>query len=189
MDQSVGPLGTGELGPLANAAATEFLGRIALVTGGAGAAIGSATCRMLAARGAAVVVLDENERRTDATVRTLTEEFGTRAYPMVADVADRQAIDDGLARVEAELGPIDMASTSSSSASTHCRRVVPSLPTHRRWHSGNPPNTLEGAPNISGHLPSLLVHASSTLNRKSGRIPRSASRVSLGLRSWANRLR
>jgi hypothetical protein len=76
----------------------------------------------------------------------------------MADVTDRQAIDDGLARVEAELGPIDMASTSSSSASAHCRRVVPSLPTHRRWHSGNPPNTLEGARNISGHPPSLLVH-------------------------------
>jgi enoyl-[acyl-carrier-protein] reductase (NADH) len=78
------------------------------------AAIGSATCKMLAARGAAVVVLDENERRTHATVRALTEEFGTEVYPVVADVADRQAIDDGLARVEAELGPIDILVNSAA---------------------------------------------------------------------------
>ena len=110
----MGPLGTSEPGPLANAAPTEFLGRIALVTGGAGAAIGSATCKMLAARGAAVVVLDENERRTHATVRALTEEFGTQAYPVVADIADRKAIDDGLARVEAELGPIDILINSAA---------------------------------------------------------------------------
>ena len=72
----IGPVRTGHLGPLTNATSTEFLGRIALVTGGAGAAIGSATCKMLAARGAAVVVLDENERRTHAMVQSLTEEFG-----------------------------------------------------------------------------------------------------------------
>ena len=112
--QRVGPLGAGDLGPLANATSTEFVGRIALVTGGAGAAIGSATCKMLAARGAAVVVLDENERRTHATVRSLIEEFGTQVYPLVADIADRQAIDDGLARVEAELGPIDILGNSAA---------------------------------------------------------------------------
>jgi hypothetical protein len=40
----------------------EFLGRIAVVTGGAGAAIGGTTCRTLASYGAAVVVLDEHPR-------------------------------------------------------------------------------------------------------------------------------
>jgi NAD(P)-dependent dehydrogenase (short-subunit alcohol dehydrogenase family) len=112
--QRVGPRGASDVGPLANGAPSEFAGRIALVTGGAGAAIGSATCKMLAARGAAVVVLDENERRTHATVRALTEEFGTEVYPVVADIADRQAIDDGLARVEAELGPIDILVNSAA---------------------------------------------------------------------------
>jgi len=35
---------------------------------------------MLDARGAAVVVLDENERRTRATVRALTDEFAPRSF-------------------------------------------------------------------------------------------------------------
>ena len=49
----------------------EFVGRVALVTGGAGAAIGSTTCRTLASYGAAVVVLDEHERRTMQTAAAL----------------------------------------------------------------------------------------------------------------------
>src|ERR1700722_15016531 len=112
--QSIDPRGVRDSGALARANADEFMGRVALVTGGAGAAIGSATCKMLAARGAAVVVLDENERRTHATVRALAEEFGTQVYPVIADIADRQAIDDGLARVEAELGPVDILVNSAA---------------------------------------------------------------------------
>ena len=114
MAREIGSLGSSDRGGLAVADPAEFLGRIALVTGGAGAAIGSATCKMLAARGAVVVVLDENERRTHATVRTLTDEFGARAFPVVADVADRKAIDQGLARVDAELGPIDILVNSAA---------------------------------------------------------------------------
>jgi NAD(P)-dependent dehydrogenase (short-subunit alcohol dehydrogenase family) len=86
----------------------EFLGHIALVTGGAGAAIGSATCRVLAAHGAAVIVLDEHERRTHQTVNALTEEFGVPAFPVVTDVADRAGVDRGLAEAQAALGPIDI---------------------------------------------------------------------------------
>lgn len=114
MAQSIDPQEVGERGALAHANTDEFMGRVALVTGGAGAAIGSATCRMLAARGAAVVVLDEHERRTHATVHTLTEEFGTSAFPVVADVADRGATDEGLARAQAELGPIDILINSAA---------------------------------------------------------------------------
>ena len=49
-----------------------------------------------------------------ATVRTLTDEFGAHAFPVVADVADRKAIDQGLARVDAELGPIDILVNSAA---------------------------------------------------------------------------
>jgi 3-oxoacyl-[acyl-carrier protein] reductase len=86
----------------------EFAGRTALVTGGAGAAIGSATCRVLAHHGAAVVVLDEHERRAHETASALAEEFGTKALALVVDVADRAGVDEGLSRVTAELGPIDI---------------------------------------------------------------------------------
>jgi NAD(P)-dependent dehydrogenase (short-subunit alcohol dehydrogenase family) len=101
-------------GARAHANSDELRGRVALVTGGAGAAIGSATCRMLAGRGAAVVVLDESERRTHATAQALTEEFGTPAFPLVADVADRAAIDEGLDRSASELGTIDILVNSAA---------------------------------------------------------------------------
>src|SRR4051794_32789989 len=71
----------------------EFVGRVALVTGGAGAAIGSATCRVLASYGAAVVVLDNHERRTLQTAAALREEYGVPALGVVADIADRAAVD------------------------------------------------------------------------------------------------
>ncbi len=86
----------------------EFVGRIALVTGGAGAAIGSATCRTLAGYGAAVVVLDEHPRRTHETVRMLTDTYGVPAHPVVVDVADRAGVDRGLEEAKAALGPIDI---------------------------------------------------------------------------------
>jgi NAD(P)-dependent dehydrogenase (short-subunit alcohol dehydrogenase family) len=86
----------------------EFAGRTALVTGGAGAAIGSATCRVLARYGAAVVVLDEHERRAHETASALVEEFGTPAFALVVDVADRAGVDEGIERATAELGPIDI---------------------------------------------------------------------------------
>ena len=53
-------------------AENEFAGRVALVTGAAGAAIGSTTCRTLASYGAGIVVLDNHERRTHETAEAIT---------------------------------------------------------------------------------------------------------------------
>jgi NAD(P)-dependent dehydrogenase (short-subunit alcohol dehydrogenase family) len=86
----------------------EFRGRIALVTGGAGAAIGGTTCRTLASYGAAVVVLDEHPRRTQEMINALQEEYGVPAHPVVVDVADRPGVDRGLEEAQAALGPIDI---------------------------------------------------------------------------------
>lgn len=86
----------------------EFAGRTALVTGGAGAAIGSTTCRLLASYGADVIVLDEHGGRATATAEALKEEFGIASRPLVADVADRNAVDRGLADVTGEMGPVDL---------------------------------------------------------------------------------
>jgi NAD(P)-dependent dehydrogenase (short-subunit alcohol dehydrogenase family) len=92
----------------------EFLGRIALVTGGAGAAIGGATCRTLAGYGASVVVLDEHPRRTQEMVNALQEDYGVAAYPVVVDVADRVGVDRGLEEAQAALGPIDILVNSAA---------------------------------------------------------------------------
>lgn len=86
----------------------EFAGRVALVTGGAGAGIGGATCRRLAELGASVVVLDEHQGRVEATVDALGSSHGVRAHGVVCDIADRVALDAGLDEAVAALGPVDI---------------------------------------------------------------------------------
>jgi NAD(P)-dependent dehydrogenase (short-subunit alcohol dehydrogenase family) len=86
----------------------EFAGRVAMVTGGAGAAIGSTTCRVLASYGAAIVVLDNHERRTKETANALRDEYGVPAVPVVADIGDRAACDRAITEARAELGAIDI---------------------------------------------------------------------------------
>lgn len=92
----------------------EFVGRVAMVTGGAGAAIGSTTCRVLASYGAAVVVLDSHERRTKETASSLRDEYGVPALPVVADIGDRAACDRAIAEAKAEFGAIDVLVNSAA---------------------------------------------------------------------------
>jgi NAD(P)-dependent dehydrogenase (short-subunit alcohol dehydrogenase family) len=86
----------------------EFAGRVALVTGGAGAAIGSTTCRILASYGAAIVVLDNHERRTRETANALGVEYGVPTLPVVADIGDRAACDRAISEAQAEFGAVDI---------------------------------------------------------------------------------
>lgn len=80
--------------------------RVAVVTGGS-AGLGRATVRELAARGWDVAVLARGEDGVHAAVAEV-EAAGRRGLALVADVADRQAVEDAADRVEAELGPIDL---------------------------------------------------------------------------------
>ncbi len=87
----------------------EFGGRVALVTGAAGAGIGRAIARRLAAGGARVVVTDIHERRTAAVTAELAAEFpGTEVvgYPM--DAGNREHIDRVVAEVTGTLGPVQI---------------------------------------------------------------------------------
>lgn len=86
----------------------EFAGRVALVTGGAGAAIGSTTCRILASYGAGIVVLDNHERRTRETANALGVEYGVPTLPVVADIGDRAACDRAISEAKAEFGAVDI---------------------------------------------------------------------------------
>lgn len=86
----------------------ELDGRVALVTGAAGAGIGQACARRLATDGAAVAVTDAHERRTGEVTEALRKELGDRVAGYVLDVADRAQCDAVIARVERELGPVDI---------------------------------------------------------------------------------
>ncbi len=88
--------------------AGEFAGKVALVTGGAGAGIGSHTVRRLASEGAAVAVVDIHERRCHSVAEQLAAELDApvRAYP--GDIADRARMQQVIADTEKQLGPIDV---------------------------------------------------------------------------------
>ncbi len=86
----------------------EFEGRVALVTGGAGAGIGSHTAERLAAGGAAVAIVDIHERRTAEVSARLREAIGARVVGYPGDIADRERMHEVLAAIVEELGPIDI---------------------------------------------------------------------------------
>ena len=84
----------------------SFEGKVVAVTG-ASAGIGRATVRELAARGADVGLIARGEDRLQATAREV-EQAGRRACVAPADVADAAAVEAAAARIESELGPIDV---------------------------------------------------------------------------------
>ncbi|AZM44594.1 beta-ketoacyl-ACP reductase [Streptomyces sp. WAC 06738] len=78
-------------------------GRVAIVTGAA-RGIGAATAVRLAREGRAVAVLDLDEGACAETVGKITEAGGT-ALAVGCDVSDAAAVEAGVARAAAELGP------------------------------------------------------------------------------------
>src|SRR5215210_3406685 len=81
-------------------------GKVVAVTG-ASAGIGRATVRELAARGADVGLIARGEERLAAAADEVRR-AGRRACVAAADVADAEAVEAAAARIEAELGPIDV---------------------------------------------------------------------------------
>jgi 3-oxoacyl-[acyl-carrier protein] reductase len=80
---------------------SDRLEGVALVTGG-GRGIGADVARELADAGMRVAV----SARTTHQVESVTEEIG--GLGVVADVSDREAVEELVERVETELGPIDL---------------------------------------------------------------------------------
>jgi NAD(P)-dependent dehydrogenase (short-subunit alcohol dehydrogenase family) len=81
-------------------------GTVVVVTG-ASAGVGRAVARALAARGASVGLLARGHDGLDGARRDV-EAVGGRAVVAVVDVADASAVDEAAARIESELGPIDV---------------------------------------------------------------------------------
>ena len=80
--------------------------KVAVVTG-ASAGVGRATARELAGRGVRVALLARGEERLEAA-RSEIERAGGEALAISADVADPAAVEEAAARVERELGEIDV---------------------------------------------------------------------------------
>lgn len=85
---------------------TERGARVVVVTG-ASAGVGRAVVREFARRGDHVGLLARDPERLEAARREV-EAAGGRAVAIPTDVADAEAVEQAAARVEAELGPIDV---------------------------------------------------------------------------------
>jgi NAD(P)-dependent dehydrogenase (short-subunit alcohol dehydrogenase family) len=89
--------------------ANEFGGRIALVTAAAGAGVGQATARRLAAGGARVVVTDIHERRTREVSTAIADAYpDTTVIGLPLDAGDRGQIEAVVAEVTRSLGPVQI---------------------------------------------------------------------------------
>jgi 3-oxoacyl-[acyl-carrier protein] reductase len=101
-------------------------GRVAAVTGGA-SGIGEAICLRLAEEGARIAVLDLNLEGAE-----LTAGLAGGGLAVQADVADSAAVDAAVARVEAELGELDIFVNNAGAVGlAHLERVNPRLERQR----------------------------------------------------------
>ena len=96
----------------------ELAGRIALITGGA-SGIGRATARMLAARGAHVVVADRNVDGAEEVATELNASHGPRrALAVPVDVTSEDAVIEMTERTVLEYGGLDILVASAGLATS-----------------------------------------------------------------------
>jgi rhamnulose-1-phosphate aldolase/alcohol dehydrogenase len=96
----------------------ELAGRVALITGGA-SGIGRATARMLAARGAHIVVADRNVAGIEEVAEELTAAYGARrALAVSVDVTSEEAVVEMTRRAVLEYGGVDILVASAGLATS-----------------------------------------------------------------------
>jgi rhamnulose-1-phosphate aldolase/alcohol dehydrogenase len=96
----------------------ELAGRVALITGGA-SGIGRATARLLAQRGAHVVIADLNFEGAQDVAQQLVADHGPRRASAVGvDVTSEEAVQEMFARAVLEYGGVDIVIASAGLASS-----------------------------------------------------------------------
>jgi 3-oxoacyl-[acyl-carrier protein] reductase len=93
---------------------TRFAGRAALITGAAGAGIGSAIANRLASEGAAIIAVDHHAGRTAEIVKRLEATYDVPVVGYAIDVTDRPAVDAMLAKATDAVGDIDIVINSAA---------------------------------------------------------------------------
>ena len=84
----------------------DLAGKVAVVTGGSGG-IGAATCRLLAANGARVVVNGRDQARIQAVIDAI-HAGGGEAIGVTGDCTDPTAVESLRQQVEQDLGPAEV---------------------------------------------------------------------------------
>ncbi|HLJ62388.1 MAG TPA: SDR family NAD(P)-dependent oxidoreductase [bacterium] len=95
----------------------DLAGKVAVVTGGA-RGIGAATCRLLGANGARVVV-NGRDRAAIAEVADAIRCDGAEVLGIAADVTDVAAIEGMRDRTERDLGPVDILVAFAGGSTVH----------------------------------------------------------------------
>ena len=86
----------------------KFSKQVAIITAAAGAGIGQATARALAAEGATVVVSDQHARRATEVAESIHSRYGVPTLALACDVTDRNQIAEMVYRTEEAFGQIDI---------------------------------------------------------------------------------
>jgi len=109
--------------------ADELKGRVALVTGGS-KGIGLAVARRFAEEGALVAIVSRSAANLD-TAQALLSRSNIRVLTVAADLIDPEQAESAVARVEAELGPVDILVNSAGAA----KRTEPEELDPARWRA------------------------------------------------------
>jgi len=131
----------------------DMAGKVAIVTGGA-SGMGQIIARRLAAQGALVAIFDVNQEALEATSGEADNITAFRC-----DISMRQEVDSQMARVAADLGPIDLL--------VHAAALMPSHKLAEHSHEG-----METLFRINYFGTTYMVRAvlPQMLERKTGRI-------------------